>query len=216
MNSTAKTGYIETQGLEFSYRGQPAMTFPDLHFSAADHWLITGQSGSGKTTLLHLLAGLLKPASGSIHIGQQDITKMKPRDLDRFRGQEIGIVFQTTHFVQALSVNENLALARFLAKKPADNTRIATLLDRLGLKGKGNKRPHQLSVGEQQRASIARAMVNQPALVLADEPTASLDDMNCTAMTDLLRQECSEAGSTLVIVTHDQRIKTLIDNVIEL
>lgn len=209
-------GYIETRGLQFSYRDQAAMTFPDLYFKAADHWLITGQSGCGKTTLLHLLAGLLKPTGGSVHIGQQEINSMKPRELDRFRGQEIGIVFQTAHFVQALSINENLALARFLAKKPADSARIANLLDRLGLKGKGHKKPHNLSVGEQQRASIARAMVNQPALVLADEPTASLDDKNCSAMTDLLRQECSAADSTLVIVTHDQRIKSLIDNVIEL
>lgn len=141
---------------------------------------------------------------------------MSDKALDRFRGQEIGIVFQTSHFVQALTVEENLELAQFLARKSADHDRIAALLERLGLADKMKKKPHQLSVGEQQRAAIARAMVNKPAVVLADEPTASLDDHNCAVMIELLRNECTESGSTLIIVTHDQRIKNLIPKVTEL
>ncbi len=214
--TAANNCYIETRNLKFRYRDGDELSFPDLCMEQGSHWLITGFSGSGKTTLLHLLAGLLKPASGDVSIAGVQINRMSNAALDRFRGREIGIVFQTAHFVQSLTVAENLALARFLAKNKPDPERIKTLLTRLGLGDKENKRPHQLSVGEQQRAAIARAMANQPAVVLADEPTASLDDANCKAMTELLRSECEASGATLVIVTHDQRIKDLIQQVVQL
>lgn len=216
MNSAVTNCYIEARGLRFAYEGGSDIPFPDLCFGEGEHWLITGPSGSGKTTLLHLLAGLRQPTSGSIHIDGDETSAMSNKKLDHFRGQQIGIVFQTSHFVSALTIAENLDLARFLAKKPRDKERIDTLLSRLGLEDKANKKPHELSVGEQQRAAIARAMVNKPAVVLADEPTASLDDENCKKMIDLLRSECDAAGSTLVIVTHDQRIKDLIPKVVEL
>lgn len=216
MNSADANCYIEARGLKFAYDAGSEIHFPGLCFGKSEHWLITGPSGSGKTTLLHLLAGLRKPTSGNIIIDGRDTSSMSNKKLDHFRGQQIGIVFQTSHFVSALTVAENLDLARFLAKKPKDKDRIDTLLSRLGLSDKANKKPNELSVGEQQRAAIARAMVNKPAVVLADEPTASLDDENCKKMIDLLRSECDAAGSTLVIVTHDQRIKDLIPKVVEL
>lgn len=215
MNNTQNC-HIEVNGLRYAYDGQSAIAFPDMCIARGEHWLITGQSGSGKTTLLHLLAGLRKPQAGKVIIDQNDTAKMSNAQLDRFRGKHIGIVFQTSHFVQSLTIAENLALARFLAKNKPDSTRVSELLDRLGLSDKKNKKPHQLSVGEQQRAAIARAMVNQPAVVLADEPTASLDDDNCKRMIELLRGECEKAGSTLLIVTHDQRLKDLIKNTIQL
>lgn len=214
--TAANNCYIETRNLRFRYRDGDELSFPDLCMEQGSHWLITGFSGSGKTTFLHLLAGLLKPASGDVAIAGEKINKMSNAALDRFRGREIGIVFQTSHFVQSLTVAENLELARFLAKNKPDSERVKTLLSRLGLGDKENKKPHQLSVGEQQRAAIARAMANQPAVVLADEPTASLDDANCKAMTELLRSECEASGATLVIVTHDQRIKDLIQQVVQL
>lgn len=214
--SPTKQCYIAVSDLRFRYPGGAEIAFPDLCFGKGEHWLITGPSGSGKTTLLHLLGGLLQPPKGQVVIDGQNTATMTHRALDRFRGQKIGIVFQTAHFVQALTVAENLSLAAYLAKKQTDPGRIQTLLERLGLGDKGHKKPHQLSVGEQQRAAIARAMVNQPAVVLADEPTASLDDANTRVMLDLLRGECEAAGSTLVIVTHDQRLKDLIDKVVEL
>lgn len=215
MNNT-KDCYIEVSGLRYAYDKQAPISFPDMCFAAGEHWLITGQSGSGKTTLLHLLAGLRKPQLGNVRIDGKETEKMSNAQLDRFRGKHIGIVFQTSHFVQSLTIAENLALARFLAKNKTDSKRISELLDRLGLSDKKNKKPHQLSVGEQQRAAIARAMVNQPAVVLADEPTASLDDDNCKIMIELLRGECEKAGSTLLIVTHDQRLKDLIPKVVQL
>ena len=214
--TAANNCYIETRNLKFRYRDGEELSFPDLCMEQGSHWLITGFSGSGKTTLLHLLAGLLKPTAGDVAIAGEKINRMSNAALDRFRGREIGIVFQTAHFVQSLTVAENLALARFLAKNKPDPERVSTLLSRLGLGDKENKKPHQLSVGEQQRAAIARAMANQPAVVLADEPTASLDDANCKAMTELLRSECEASGATLVIVTHDQRIKDLIQQVVQL
>lgn len=216
MNSTADSCYIASRGLRYSYSGDEHISFPDLCFKRGEHRLITGASGSGKTTLLHLLSGLLRAPEGHISIDGNDLSAMTDKALDRFRGQQIGIVFQTSHFVQSLTVAENLELAQFLARKPKDQSRISQLLDRLGLADKLHKKPHQLSVGEQQRAAIARAMVNKPAMVLADEPTASLDDANCKAMIDLLRSECEAADSILIIVTHDQRIKDLIPKVTEL
>lgn len=214
--TAANNCYIETRNLKFRYRDGDELSFPDLCMDQGSHWLITGSSGSGKTTMLHLLAGLLKPNGGDVSIAGEQINRMSNASLDRFRGREIGIVFQTSHFVQSLTVSENLALARFLAKNKPDPERVKTLLSRLGLGEKENKKPHQLSVGEQQRAAIARAMANKPAVVLADEPTASLDDSNCKAMIDLLRSECEASGATLVIVTHDQRIKDLIPQVVQL
>lgn len=216
MNSTVDSCYIATRGLRYSYSGGEQISFPDLCFERGEHRLITGASGSGKTTLLHLLSGLLRAPEGHVSIDGNDLSAMKDKVLDRFRGQQIGIVFQTSHFVQALTVAENLELAQFLARKTKDAERISALLNRLGLADKIDKKPHQLSVGEQQRAAIARAMVNKPAVVLADEPTASLDDANCKVMIELLRNECESSGSTLVIVTHDQRIKDLIPKVTEL
>lgn len=216
LNTTSDACYIESHDLRFSYSNGQQLEFPDLCFGRGESWLITGASGSGKTTLLHLIAGLLKPHSGSIKIGDQVTSEMSNTALDKFRGKEIGIVFQTAHFVQSLTVGENLELARFLAKNPPDRERVQALLERLGLANKMHKKPHQLSVGEQQRAAIARAMVNRPAVVLADEPTASLDDENCRIMTELLQKESKESGSTLIIVTHDQRLKDLIENVVEL
>ncbi len=216
MNTTSEACYIECRDLRFAYSNGQQIPFPDLCFGRGESWLITGASGSGKTTLLHLMAGLLKPNQGTIRIGDQTTSKMSNAALDKFRGKEIGIVFQTAHFVQSLSVAENLELSRFLAKNTPDRERVLALLERLGLADKVHKKPHQLSVGEQQRAAIARAMVNRPAVVLADEPTASLDDNNCRIMTELLQKESTENGSTLIIVTHDKRLKDLIENVVEL
>lgn len=216
MNSAETSCHIEASGLHYSYPGGTKMSFPDLCFGRGEHWLITGSSGSGKTTLLHLLAGLRQPDGGKVSVNGNNLADMRRAELDRFRGREIGIVFQTSHFVQSLNVLENLELAAFLAGKKTDKARNKNLLDRLGLEHKGRKKPHQLSVGEQQRAGIARAMVNRPSVVLADEPTASLDDENCRKMIELLRQECSESNATLITVTHDQRVKELIQKVVAL
>jgi putative ABC transport system ATP-binding protein len=169
--------------------------------------LVLGQSGTGKTTFLHLLAGLLKPTQGSITIAGAATTAMSDNALDKYRGQHVGIVFQTAHFVEALTVEENLLLPFFLSGKKVDSTRAALLLKRLNLTDKANKLPRWLSVGEQQRVAIARAVIHSPSVIFADEPTSALDDVNAQQVIGLLEEQAKESGASLMIVTHDQRLK---------
>lgn len=192
------------------------MQFPDLHADAAQPLLILGQSGVGKTTLLHLLAGLLRPQAGEIWVGDTALSRLSTRALDRFRGRNIGLVFQQGHFVQALTVGKNLQLTQFLAGKKQSRSQAEALLERLGLKGKYDEPTHRLSLGEQQRVSIARAVLNQPQVLLADEPTSALDDQSTEEVINLLTESAREAGAALVIVTHDQRLKERFAQRIEL
>ena len=136
--------------------------------------------------------------------------------LDRFRGRHIGLVFQRPHFVQALSVQENLALVQYLAGKPQDKKRIKEVLDNLGIGHKLGEKPHRLSQGEQQRAAIALAVINSPQLILADEPTSSLDNKNCAKVAQLLKEQASATGAQLIIITHDQRLKDQFKNTLSL
>lgn len=202
---------LRTTDLTFAYNSTTHLTFPDLHCGAGEHWLLLGQSGSGKTTLLHLLAGLRRPTSGQIHIKDTDISRLSGAELDRFRGQHIGLVFQRSHFLRALSVRDNLATAQQLAGLPVDYQRIRTLLEQLNVSHKLHQRPDQLSVGEQQRVDIARAIINQPAIILADEPTSALDDVNAEQVIQLLQQQAAAVDATLLIVTHDNRLKGVLD-----
>ncbi|MCB0707763.1 MAG: ABC transporter ATP-binding protein [Saprospiraceae bacterium] len=198
---------LQARQLTYAYTGGTAITFPDLNCEKGEQWLLLGQSGSGKTTLLHLLAGLRTPTSGMIQIGETPITKLAPSRLDRFRGQNIGIIFQQSHFVRALTVGENLALARTLAGLPPNPSLISDLLKQLNILHKLDARPNALSVGEQQRVAIARALVNEPLIIFADEPTSALDDENADKVINLLKESVNAAGATLLIVTHDQRLK---------
>ena len=208
---------LEARDLKFSYKaGNTELHFPDIKCRHGEHWLLLGQSGSGKTTLLHLLGGLRRLDSGTITIDGQNITTMPESKLDSFRGQHIGIIFQQSHFVRALTIRENLRLGQTLAGLPADNDRIDEILQRLGIGEKANIRPHRLSVGEQQRASICRALVNKPKLILADEPTSALDDYHCTEVISLLREQAEAENITLLIVTHDNRLKSIFDKSIDL
>lgn len=203
---------LQTNQLNFSYDKKNQFQFPDIKCGAGENWLLLGQSGSGKTTLLHLLAGLLHPTSGKVEIGGTDTSTLSAGELDRFRGNKIGIVFQKPHFIKSLTVGENLALAQKLAGQPVDNQRIMDLLARLNIGEKINKKPQNLSQGEQQRASIARAVINRPALILADEPTSALDDLNTKEVIDLLEEQAAEVNATLLIVTHDSRLKDRMEN----
>lgn len=203
---------LKTQDIQFSYSGGKPLKFPNIQCQKGEQWLLLGQSGSGKTTLLHLLGGMLTPQSGDIFIGDTSISQLKASDLDRFRGQNIGIIFQTAHFINALTIEENLVLAQELAGNKADKKLIVQYLNQLNLGHKLKSKPSELSVGEQQRVAIVRALINKPSIILADEPTSALDDKNTQEVIQLLENQAAEAGATLLIVTHDTRLKDYFKN----
>ena len=198
---------LQTNQLQFSYTGAQTLTFPDFTCQKGEQWLLLGQSGSGKTTLLHLLGGLLSPTKGDVKVGDTALKTLSTTALDKFRGKHIGIIFQKAHFVRSLTVQENLVLAQQLAGVTIDKTRIADLLNRLNVGHKLHAKTNELSQGEQQRVAIARAIVNQPAVILADEPTSALDDENCEEVIQLLEEQAAAVGATLLVVTHDGRLK---------
>ncbi len=206
--------------LKFSYSETTSLEFPDFKCQNGNKLLLIGNSGSGKTTLLHLLCGLIRPDSGSMQVAGLDLNTLGDRELDKFRGRELGIVFQQSHFVQSLTVAENLALPTMLTGSniTAEELRIRTheLLDRLGIGHKFNSYPKDLSVGEQQRASIARALVHKPSVVFADEPTSALDDKSTESVIRLLEEETEKVGASLIIVTHDSRLKNRYKDRVEL
>ncbi|HEX9980827.1 MAG TPA: ATP-binding cassette domain-containing protein [Flavobacterium sp.] len=207
---------ITTKNLSFSHSATAKFQFPDILCGENQALLITGSSGKGKTTLLHLLGGLLRPEGGEIIIGGNHIEKMKERKLDHFRGQNIGIVLQEPHFIGSLSVLENVILSSWLATGKRATAEAEKLLLQLGLEDHLHKNTAQLSIGQQQRVSIARALINRPKLLLADEPTSSLDDENTEIVTGLLQSLSEEYKTALVIVTHDHRLKQRFSNTLAL
>lgn len=207
---------LRTENLGYTYDGDTRLLFPNIECQKGEHWLLLGQSGSGKTTLLHLLGGLLSPTEGRITMADTELSQLSSSALDKFRGQHIGIIFQTAHFVQSLNVEDNLALAQRLAGMKVNRGRIRELLERLHLGHKLKAKPARLSVGEQQRAAIARAIVNQPAIILADEPTSALDDQNSAQVVQLLEEQAAAVNATLLVVTHDNRLKQHFPNQIQI
>ncbi len=204
---------LHTSNLKFTHPGQPTLSFPDIKLDSKEAIVVLGQSGSGKTTLLNLLAGLMKPQSGEVLLDGTDLSTLSSQQMDQFRGGEIGIVFQKPHLISAISVLENLELANYFSKKKGQN--LMTLLTELGIAQKANASVLTLSEGEAQRVSIARALVNNPKLILADEPTSSLDDEHASAVVELLKSQAEKIGAGLVIVTHDQRVKAHFSKFIE-
>lgn len=207
---------ISTTALRFSYGEGASFQFPDITTSRGETLLITGGSGKGKTTLLHLLGGLIRPQSGNATIEDTDITILSNKQLDHFRGKNIGLVLQQSYFVASLNVLDNVVLASWLATGHQATEKATALLEQLDLKEHLYKLPSQLSIGQQQRVSIARALINEPKLLLADEPTSSLDDENAYKVADMLSGLAKQFGSALVIVTHDQRLKDRFSNQISL
>ncbi|MGH1436791.1 MAG: ABC transporter ATP-binding protein [Lewinella sp.] len=211
---------LSTHNVSFSFASTREacihLNFPDFECQTGEHWLLLGQSGSGKTTLLHLLAGLRTPLSGEIKVNDTVLNQLSGAKLDQFRGREIGVIFQQSHFLRALTVGENLAMARQLVALPPDDSKIKALLEQLNIGHKFNALPSELSVGEQQRVAIARALVNDPTVILADEPTSALDDKNTEQVVELLKAQAQAANATLLVVTHDNRLKNIFDQQIEL
>jgi len=181
---------------------------------------VVGPSGSGKTTLLNILGALLPPTKGSVEIGGQDIAKFKEKEAARFRNQEVGFVFQQHHLLPQLTVMENVLTPRLAGgwKESEQETRkrAAKLLERVGLCHRRNHRPGELSGGEKQRTALARALINQPRVVLADEPTGALDGETGSKVADLLLEIQKEDGVTLVVVTHDLDLAKRVGGVFDL
>ncbi len=200
-----------TKNLSHKYNKEEMIHFPDIQCAEGESILILGQSGVGKTTLLHILAGLLKPKNGEVILNNQNLYSLSKRTIDNYRGDNIGIVFQQSHFVSALTVMENILLAQKMGKGTENKENVLSVLDKLQILHKKDAYPRNLSQGEKQRVGIARAIINNPKLILADEPTSALDDKTCTESIKLLENQSKELGAALVIVTHDGRLKDFIN-----
>ncbi|THH39486.1 ABC transporter ATP-binding protein [Neolewinella litorea] len=206
-----------TQDLTYRYPdSSTTFRFPDLRVDRAGTLLLLGPSGAGKSTWLHLLAGVLSPSGGRTELDGVDYAALRGSKLDRFRGRNIGLVFQRPYFLEALTVLENLAIARRTAGLPPDRELLQSTLHLLGMDDYADRHPGRLSVGEQQRVTIARALVNRPQLILADEPTSALDNRNAARVSALLRERASELGAALVVVTHDERLRGDFRQVVDL
>lgn len=197
---------ISIKGVAHQY-GASTINFKDWQINDGEQWLLLGQSGSGKTTLLHILTGILQPTHGEVSIADTNLYQLSSKNLDQFRGRNIGIIFQRPHLIKSLTIAENLALAQSFAKLPTNQQRIDEVLTSLEMQHKKNAYPSELSQGQLQRISIARAVINKPALLIADEPTSSLDDQNAETVLNLLMQQSGLNQATLVVATHDKRVK---------
>lgn len=171
-----------------------------------------GESGSGKTTLLHLMGGLLRGYSGTLKLAETELSSLSESRLDKFRGKNIGFIFQKNHLINALSVEKNVIMSSYLAGIKVDHAHAKEVLAELGLGEKTGSSVKEISQGQAQRVAIARAVMNHPAVILADEPTSALDDRNCERVINLLLDVATRNGSTLVVATHDQRLKDKIKN----
>ena len=198
---------IEVEALRHGHGSRDVLDIPAWRVDAGERCLIAGPSGSGKSTLLHLLAGLATPRAGSVRVAGMDLAGLSPAARDRFRGRSIGLVLQSFHLLDTLSVLDNVRLARHLAGLPEDHARCREVLEGLGVAEFGSVRPSTLSHGQAQRVALARAVVNQPAVILADEPTSSLDDESCERVAALIETEAARQGATLVVATHDSRLR---------
>ena len=203
---------LNSKSISYSYDGINELCFPDLKLKQSQSLLILGESGIGKTTLIYILAGLLRPNSGTLEINSIKINELNSNEIDRFRGDNIGMVFQSPRFVNNISILDNLCLSQYLSKNKKDVIRATQLLAQVGLEHKKHNKAKELSQGEQQRAAIALSVVKKPKLILADEPTSSLDDINCAKTISLLKEQAALTNASLIIITHDHRLKSQFNN----
>lgn len=202
---------IETQGLAFAYPGgAPELCFADLIVPQGATLLLRGNSGSGKSTWLSLVAGLRAPGRGKLTVAGQDLGALTPAQRDGWRARHLGFLPQRLHLSDALTVRDNLGLVYFAAGLPVDTSAMAGALDSLGIQDLQGRRPQELSGGQAQRVALARAVLLAPRVILADEPTASLDDAAAADAVGLLLGTAGRLGATLVIATHDARVAALI------
>lgn len=207
---------LTVKNLSYSYDGKSTIGFPDFALNQGETLLVLGESGEGKTTLLHLLGGIISPQKGEIHLKEKNFGALQGSALDKFRAEHIGIVFQEAHFIRSINVIENLQFVQKLSGDKVDDVFIKGLLEKVGLSHRIKHKTNKLSQGEKQRLNILRAVITRPSLILADEPTSALDDTNCDKVMDLLTSLTEEVNASLIIVTHDNRLKERFDHKIEL
>lgn len=206
---------LSATDLVAGYRGRPIAKLAGLAVAAGEAGVLGGRSGTGKTTLLLAIAGLADRLGGSILLDGVDLDAMSGSGRDRHRGRNIGIIFQDLHLVPGLSAIDNMLLAPFAIGARRDHARAAVLLDRLGVGERADARAETLSRGEAQRVAIARTMLMDPRLILADEPTASLDDEAAAVVIDLLLEATRDSGAALIVATHDSRVRARIGQAAE-
>lgn len=202
---------LQISDLKKSFREPDGGTLPildikEFHVGEGEQVVLMGRSGSGKTTLLHVISGISRPDAGVVRIDGTDIVRLSEAGRDRFRADKIGYVFQTFNLLPGFSALENVLLGMSFAGSKPDSARATALLDRVGLRHRLTHRPTALSVGEQQRVAVARALANRPKLLLADEPTANVDSGHQQQIVDLIRQTCREENVSLLIVTHTSEV----------
>ena len=211
---------LETQNLTKTYkireRQVDVLKDVSLKIEAGEIVAIVGSSGSGKTTLLSLLSGLDQPSKGRVWVRGQDITDKSEDELAPVRNQTVGFIFQSFHLVPSLTAIENIMFPAELNGDTQATIKAESLMKRVGIWDRSDNFPHQLSGGEKQRVAICRALINQPEIVFADEPTGNLDSANSAEILELLFELQREQGTTLVLVTHDMKIANLADRVIQL
>lgn len=198
---------LQVSDLHHQYGKKTVLAISSWSLTPHEHQLLLGPSGSGKTTLLGVLSGLLRPTKGTVTAINTEITDISISNLSSFRARNFGFVFQDHHLVSSLTIGQNLILAQHIAGLPDDHEWANYLLNHLGLEEYKNSKPDRLSHGEAQRAAIARAAITRPPLLLADEPTSSLDDDNAILVMELLKTLAEEAGSTMLVASHDSRVK---------
>lgn len=207
---------VKTVDLTKTYKGGVevnALSNVNFELEKGDLVAIIGDSGSGKSTLLHLLAGVDKPTSGDIFIQDKNITKFNKDEMTVFRRRNIGVVYQFFNLIPNINVRKNILLPLLLDNKKADEEYLKEILSILGIEGKLDRYPKQLSGGEQQRVAIARSLITRPAIVLADEPTGNLDRKNSEEITGLFRLVNKRLNSTIMIITHDEKVANSCDKV---
>lgn len=209
---------LELKNIKKAYRDPSGGTVPVLdvaEFKVApgEQVVLVGSSGGGKTTLLNIIAGITHVDAGDVVVAGTNITKLPEAARDRFRAERIGYVFQTFNLLPAFTALENVLLGMSFGGQKADRSRATRLLERVGLGHRLHHKPAQMSVGEQQRTSVARALANSPRLLLADEPTANVDVANQQVVLDLLRDSCKEHNVSLLLVTHAQEVASQFDRV---
>lgn len=203
--------YVEPNGERL-----PILDVGEFRLAAGEQVVVRGRSGCGKTTLLHAIAGLTTIDSGKIEVNGVDVTQLAEARRDRFRARNIGYVFQTFNLLPAFTALENVLLGMTFTGQRSNPRRATELLERVGLKHRTTHKPSALSVGEQQRVAVARALANEPALLLADEPTANVDPGNQQHVVDLIREACRSENVTLLMVTHAPEVAQQFERVVEL